>query len=344
MARALRRRAVHCAVSVTLALVAGCGASEPPVPVTPPDPAFEFALLGDNPYPPENVPRFENLIRDVNAAGDLSWVIHVGDILGPGLVGCSDEILRARFDLYQGFAFPLVYTPGDNDWFDCRGPAAGGHDPYERLELLRALFFPDPSLTTGGGQMTVESQSSEPGFEEFVENAMWTKEGVAFSTFHLIGLPPSEDPVGVERRMDAAVSWIAKTFERARASGNVGVFMSTQADPWGVSGLPPLVRQLCPACLDPRPGLERLYQVLERESTGFDGPVVLAVGDTHVFRVDKPLYSADTGLLIENFTRVEPFGHPYVHWVRVHVDPLSDEVFSFQQQIVQDNVGGAAEL
>ena len=76
----------------------------------------------------------------------------------------------------------------------------------------------------------------------------------------------------------------------------------------------------------------------------FDGPVVLAVGDTHVFRVDKPLYSADTGLLIENFTRVEPFGHPYVHWVRVRVDPLSDEVFSFQQQIVEDNVGAAAEL
>ena len=98
------------------------------------------------------------------------------------------------------------------------------------------------------------------------------------------------------------------------------------------------------AVFDPRPGLERLYHVLERESRGFDGPVVLAVGDTHVFRVDKPSHSADTGLLIENFTRVEPLGHPYVHWVRVQVDPLSDEVFSFQQQIVQDNVGGAGEL
>ena len=306
MTRLLRRRAGrlgHYAAVVTFILGSGCGQSEEPssAQAVPPGSAFEFALLGDNPYPPANVPRFENLIRDVNAAGDLSWVIHVGDILRPNAVGCSDNVLRARFDLYQGFAFPLVYTPGDNDWFDCRGPGAGGHDPYERLEFFRALFFPDPSLTTGGGQMTVQTQSSEPEFEEFVENAMWTKEGVAFSTFHLIGLPPSEDPVGVERRMDAAVSWIAKTFELARASGSVGVFMSTQADPWVVSGLPPLIRRLCPECPDPRPGLERLYQVLEREASAFDGPVVLAVGDTHVFRVDKPLYVADTGLLVENF-------------------------------------------
>lgn len=349
MARSLHRCVVrlgYCAALVPLILGMGCGESEnpPSAQVVPPDSAFEFALLGDNPYPPANVPRFENLIRDVNDVTDLTWVVHVGDILGPNIVGCSDEVLRARFALYQGFAFPFVFTPGDNDWFDCRGPDAGGYDPYERLNFLRTLFFASPGVTTGGGQMEVQTQRSEPEFEKFVENAMWTREGVVFSTFHLIGLPRSEDPVGVERRMDAALSWIAKTFELAKASGSVGVFMATQADPWVVSGLQGLVRRMCADCFDPRPGLERLYPALERETMAFDGPVVLAVGDTHVFRVDKPLYSADTGLLIENFTRVEPFGHPYVHWVRVRVDPLSDEVFSFQQQIVEDNVGAAAEL
>ena len=349
MTRGARRRAVrlgHSATLVTLMLWAGCGESEnlPSAPVALSDSTFEFALLGDNPYPPANVPRFEELIRDVNAVDKLSWVIHVGDILGPTTVGCSDKVLQARFDLYQKFDPPLVYTPGDNDWFDCQHPDAGGYDPYKRLAVLRAMFFPNPELTTGGQQMAVKTQSRDPEFEEFVENVMWTKEGVVFSTLHLIGLPTSEDPDGVDRRMNAAVSWVTKTFELARRSGSVGVFMATQVDPWVVSGWPPLVQQICPECVEPRAGVEGLYPVLEREAGTFDGPIVLAVGDTHVFRVDKPLYSAETGLLVENFTRVETFGNPYVHWVRVRVDPLQDEVFSFQQQIVAGNVGGAGEL
>lgn len=335
----------HCLILGTLILGVGCGDSEnvPSASATLPDNTFEFALLGDNPYSPANVPRFEGLIEEVNAVGDLAWVIHVGDILRPTNVGCSDEILQARFDLYQGFDLPLVFTPGDNDWFDCQRSAAGGYDPYERLAVLRAMFFPNPELTTGRSQMAVQTQSRDPEFEEFVENVMWTKEGVVFATMHLIGLSASEDPDGIERRMDAAVSWITKTFELARASGSVGVFMATQVDPWIVSA-PPLFQQICPDCVEPREGITRLYPVLEQEASTFDGPVVLAVGDTHIFRVDKPLYSADTGRLVENFTRVETFGDPYVHWVRVRVDPQQGEVFSFQQQIVEGNVGGAGGL
>ena len=77
-------------------------------------------------------------------------------------------------------------------------------------------------------------------------------------------------------------------------------------------------------------------QFLVHESLAFAGPVVLAVGDTHIFRVDKPLYQAD-GTLVENFTRVETFGSPDVHWVRVTVDPREREVFSFHQEIIPTN-------
>ena len=75
--------------------------------------------------------------------------------------------------------------------------------------------------------------------------------------------------------------------------------------------------------------------------TPFGKPVVLAVGDTHVFRVDKPLYRED-GSLVESFTRVETFGSPYVHWVRVTVDPSDRQVFSFHQELVEENVRGAS--
>lgn len=56
--------------------------------------------------------------------------------------------------------------------------------------------------------------------------------------------------------------------------------------------------------------------------------------------VDKPLYDQGTGQLVENFTRVETFGNPQVHWVRVVVDPDDPAVFSFHQQIVAANLNG----
>ena len=66
-------------------------------------------------------------------------------------------------------------------------------------------------------------------------------------------------------------------------------------------------------------------------------PVVLAVGDTHIFRIDKPMY--DDKQVVENFTRVETFGDGQIHWVRVVVDPSNREVFSFRQEIIPENRG-----
>jgi hypothetical protein len=61
-------------------------------------------------------------------------------------------------------------------------------------------------------------------------------------------------------------------------------------------------------------------------------------GDTHLFRIDKPLYSAKTGRLFENFTRVETFGWPDTHWERVIVDASHPALFKFSAEIVPDNI------
>jgi hypothetical protein len=137
--------------------------------------------------------------------------------------------------------------------------------------------------------------------------------------------------------MDAAIDWIHTAFATARRHGSAGVFITTQADPWLVWGLPLVTRRMCEECVEPRTGLEALYPVLVQESTSFAGQVVLAVGDTHIFRVDKPLYR-DDGSLVENFTRVETFGEPDIHWVRVTVDPRESEVFTFHQELVPENM------
>ena len=47
---------------------------------------------------------------------------------------------------------------------------------------------------------------------------------------------------------------------------------------------------------------------------------------------------------VENFTRVEAFGSPYVHWVRIGVDPRDRDVFSFHPEVLPENrLGGPNE-
>jgi len=76
----------------------------------------------------------------------------------------------------------------------------------------------------------------------------------------------------------------------------------------------------------------------------FGRPVAAVHGDSHYFRVDKPLLDA-TGRRVQNFTRVETFGdhaennNNDVQWVKVDVDPESRGVFSFQPQIIASNAG-----
>ena len=91
------------------------------------------------------------------------------------------------------------------------------------------------------------------------------RENIVFSTFHLISLtrPPSDQAVA-ERRMDAALAWIEKTFQLADRLNSPAVFLATLVDPWPVSGNRPLIGRVCAPCLAPRAGIERLYLPLER--------------------------------------------------------------------------------
>jgi len=90
-------------------------------------------------------------------------------------------------------------------------------------------------------------------------------------------------------------------------------------------------------------GFTAFLTALEAEVVAFGKPVAFLHGDTHYFRVDKPLFRAgaespgDRGRQVENFTRVESFGFPEAHWVRVIVDPTDAGVFSFKEEIVEKN-------
>ena len=60
----------------------------------------------------------------------------------------------------------------------------------------------------------------------------------------------------------------------------------------------------------------------------FDGPVLLAHGDSHDYIVDSPLIDRESGRILENLTRLQVMGSPAVGWVRVVVD-TAGPTFSF---------------
>src|SRR6186997_1472959 len=115
------------AVLVAL-LLAGC-AAKPPGPD-----AFVFGVLGDTPYTEREDAEFLSMIRRMNQES-LAFSIHVGDFKGSG--ACSDELFRKRLAEFNSFAAPLIYTPGDNEWTDCRRRHMGSGDPLDALARLR---------------------------------------------------------------------------------------------------------------------------------------------------------------------------------------------------------------
>ena len=82
-------------------------------------------------------------------------------------------------------------------------------------------------------------------------------------------------------------------------------------------------------------GFTDFLSELEAQTQAFAGQVVLVHGDTHFFKVDKPLVHQSR--LLKNFTRLQTFGSPNIHWVRVTVDPASRHIFSFEPMIVPGN-------
>ena len=72
------------------------------------------------------------------------------------------------------------------------------------------------------------------------------------------------------------------------------------------------------------------------ETLAFRGQVALVHGDSHYFKMDKPLNGPADGVLA-NFTRIETFGARNTHWVSASIDPDNPNLFDFQPRAVAAN-------
>ncbi|RYB96045.1 hypothetical protein EUA06_00115 [Nocardioides glacieisoli] len=260
-----------------------------------------FVVIGDVPYGAAQIAAFPGWIDRINAQPGLDLAFHVGDIKN-GSSPCTDaynQMIREQFDRFE---MPLLYTPGDNEWTDCHRPAAGGYDPLERLDAVRATFFETPGRTLGSPALRVSSQA-DLGLPE---NQSLRVRGIEMATLHVVGsnndrapwtglgltTPTDGQLVEEAHRMSAVIESVEDTFDRARQTNARAVVLFQQADMfdplyqpgWDLSAFQPLV------------------QALVDEASTYDGEVYLFDGDSHVYNVDRPLAAGSRWLAIHGVT------------------------------------------
>lgn len=284
--------------------------------------SFDFALIGDTPYNDDQVTnQFPHLIAELNTA-KIEFVVHDGDIKS-GASPCTDELFLERLKQFESVRHPFIYTFGDNEWTDC---GRAGRNPVEALARLRDIFTQgDESL--GQRKLKLTRQSDQPQHKVFRENVRWSLGPVTFACLHVVGSANNFGKPEFAARNAANIAWIRDTFALAKREQHRAVMFVCQANPFPERGSTNKVL----------PGFVDTLRALAEESLAFNGQVVLVNGDSHYFRIDKPLVATESKRRIENFTRVETFGDPDVHWVQVTVDDTEPNVFTFHPRIVEKN-------
>ena len=328
---------------------------------------FNFVALGDTAYNlPGDMPSYEALIRRINTSAP-AFTIHVGDTWG--VLPCTEANYRWVLQFFQKYDHPLVYTPGDNEWTDCRKPevvsayqamTAGKAtpeqmrllhsmaqldsrlartsfaDPLGSLRLLRNIFFAK-SESLGQRRMPLVRQPDVSPNKEFVENARWTQGGVVFATLSVPGsnngFASNSEEASVEavRRTKANVDWIKAAFEEAKRSDARAVVLALQAGMFeDAHGDENFGKKLVGGTEGP---YAFIAQAIRDEATSFRKPVLLINGDQHAFVVDRP-FLVEQGEAkpprFGNITRLQEFGAPELKAVKVTVDTDTPWVFGFE--------------
>jgi len=320
---------------------------------------LDFALIGDMPYNGAQRVEYVNLIKAMNAV-NLAFVVHDGDFwfdgikwneTMKGLPPCADETFSDRYNLTKSSKHPFILTPGDNDWTDCHRAKPSAFDPIERLAKLREMFF-GREHSLGLHTIKLTRQSNNKQYAKFRENVRWTHGNVQFMTLHMVG---SNNNLGRTPVMDAEykernaanLAWMDETFQAAKRNGNLAIMIISQANPYFENTWSDVLKEryllkglgIAPPKERKHTGFDDFLKKLEELVVAYGKPVVYVHGDTHTFRIDKPLVRTPAGKRsIENFTRVETFGFPNTHWIRVTIDAKDPNVFRFRPVIVPENM------
>ena len=309
---------------------------------------FTFGLWGDMPYAKAgDGPKIKAILDSINASS-IDFSIYDGDIKD-GSSRCTDDVYVDALAMFAQLKKPVFYIPGDNEWTDCHRLNNGGYDNLERLAHLRKAMFPTGDSL---GQATMPAERQGKLGEKFVENFRAAHKGIVFVGLNIPGsnnnkILDDKDCTNKSARTraqcdadnaehlerDAAnVAWLQQSFKVAKDQRAPGIVVVFQADP----GFDLPETEEIDESKDPGfGGYRNFMDKLTAETENFPGQVLMVHGDTHFFKVDKPLYSPTR--LLANFTRLQTFGSPIIHWVRVTVEPGTEHVFTIHPVIVKHN-------
>lgn len=333
---------------------------------------FHFVALGDTAYnPTRDYPVYERLISAINATRP-AFSIHVGDTWGA--TECSTANHEDILDWFGKYDHPLVYTPGDNEWTDCREPQVlaaytryvtgnagptdlallgsvqgldnafagkGYADTLASLATIRRVFFSAPR-SLGGTTMPLMRQADGERFKDMVENVRWNRDGVVFATVNVTGsqngftINDQRRATEAVQRNAANVAWLRSTFTEAQNAEAKAVVISMHASIFlERKGDEFSARELRGWQDGPYYWIALAVRELGEK---FGRPVLLIHGDFHEFIVDRP-FLVSRGEVesprFANITRLQVFGAPELRAVRVDVDTDTPWVFGFTPLYVE---------
>lgn len=296
---------------------------------------FNFMAFGDMPYNQANdFPRLERLIERINS-DKPSFSIFIGDTKS-GSSPCTNEHVEKMTGYFNTLKAPLIYSIGDNEWTDCHRAPAGGYDPLERLDHIRATQF-QSNWSFGKTKIKLERQGDiMPQHSKFVENALWVKNNFLFVNLHI---PGSNNNLGRDEastheyvlRNAANLAWIDYAFDLAKTKKYAGIVFAFQADIFYSPDL----------ATSPTSGYRDTIQQLSRHSEKVSIPVLLIHGDSHQLKIDQPLYSSQKKT-IENVYRLEVMGADLMQAVEIRVDSRQSSPFSFRPLLIRENTSSTA--
>ena len=279
------------------------------------DSSFRFLATGDLPYSQKQAVKYRKLLKQAERE-KFAFLMHVGDTKSQS-TPCSDDEFEKIRDLFRQHPTPVVYSLGDNEWTDCHSVGA---DPIERLDKLRELFFEDKTVLRLN-QLKAMHQNHNPKFARYVENYRFTKAGVLFIMVHVCGSGNNRrvnDAAAMKEfaeRNAANLVFLKESFEAAVTKDIAGVALVIHANPDFEGGK--------------QKGFHDFLGALRNSLSTYRKPVVCIHGDSHYYRIDKPLRDL-SGHVYLHFTRMEVFGSPNVAGVIVTVDRTDPEVFSYR--------------
>ncbi len=310
-------------------LMSACSASRPGTidrPGTDADGKVRFAVVGDMPYSDEEdslltVPTGDiaRAIRDYNAP----VLIHLGDFKSGGS-SCTDSLFVARRNQIANLMpFKTVYTPGDNDWTDCdREGMSLRFDELERLAYLHTLFYQGEGLAMTRDIPDIIRQ------EGFVENVMWSMQGLVFGTLHVPGTNNGRDEIllsdkdmaldQADRRDAFNEAWAEKLFETAASAPALVILF--QADIYR-----PDVSKSYQECTTQHredcDGYKRIRDFIERKAALYKKPVLIVHGDTNAYCFHQPA----EGLALNLWRLNAPGDYKLIDAAQVTFDPGNTE-------------------